>query len=432
MANDKKFISKNGLQTSNISFKSGDLTHTIEMVMSNSDVITFTGNAGTLMTISDNTSGTLFSVNDVSGVPSIEVIDTGTVRIAQTAGNVGIGIGSPATTVNIYNSSNAILRVDGDATSSLQVRRFSTDTSGPVNNLVKFRGTLASPTAVATGDIAGTYGWNVYGGTNQRSLGTITGYVETFVSDSNISGGITFATSNAGTIGERARIVANGNIGIGNTTPAHKLRVDGDISLSGGVHANGSLGSNGQVLISNGTISYWGTVSGASGLQTMWVPAISMYSRTTNGAEAGIVESTTNKVMTRTYDFDGSTQEFVQFVVRMPKQWNEGTIQFQPYWTAATANSGNVEFSMAGLSLSNNDAIDTAFGTSQASRLNFTSNNTIHVGPVSPNVTIAGTPAAGDLVVFQVARDVADDTLIADADLIGVAIFLTTDAGTDD
>jgi hypothetical protein len=116
----------------------------------------------------------------------------------------------------------------------------------------------------------------------------------------------------------------------------------------------------------------------------------------------------------------------------MPKQWDEGTIQFQPYWTAVTANSGNVEFSMASLALSNNDAIDTAFGTAQASRLNFTSNNTIHVGPLSANITIAGTPTAGDIVMFQVARDVADDTLIADADLIGLAIFLTTDAGSDE
>jgi hypothetical protein len=54
----------------------------------------------------------------------------------------------------------------------------------------------------------------------------------------------------------------DGNIGVANTTPAHKLRVQGDISLSGGIHANGSLGTNGQVLTSNGTTAYWSTASG--------------------------------------------------------------------------------------------------------------------------------------------------------------------------
>ena len=52
----------------------------------------------------------------------------------------------------------------------------------------------------------------------------------------------------------------DGNAGFGgNTTPAHAIRADGDISLNGGIHANGSLGTDGQILKSNGSVSYWGT-----------------------------------------------------------------------------------------------------------------------------------------------------------------------------
>lgn len=69
----------------------------------------------------------------------------------------------------------------------------------------------------------------------------------------------TVAVANIFTIGTAAVFVANGNVGMGNTTPAHRLRVQGDISLSGGVHANGSLGTAGQVLHSNGTVAYWDT-----------------------------------------------------------------------------------------------------------------------------------------------------------------------------
>ena len=51
----------------------------------------------------------------------------------------------------------------------------------------------------------------------------------------------------------------DGNAGFGgNTTPSHAIRADGDISLNGGIHANGSLGTEGQILKSNGSVSYWG------------------------------------------------------------------------------------------------------------------------------------------------------------------------------
>ena len=50
--------------------------------------------------------------------------------------------------------------------------------------------------------------------------------------------------------------------------------------------------------------------------------------------------------------------------------------------------------------------------------------------PVPP-VTVAGTPAAEDITFFRVARDVANDTLGVDAKLIGIAIFMTIDAGND-
>lgn len=59
----------------------------------------------------------------------------------------------------------------------------------------------------------------------------------------------------------------SGNVGIGNTAPAYALRVQGDISLSGGIHANGSFGTAGQVLSSNGTGAYWFTAPTATSVR---------------------------------------------------------------------------------------------------------------------------------------------------------------------
>jgi hypothetical protein len=52
--------------------------------------VSFEGTAGQLFSISDGLSGTIFSVNDISGIPSIEVLDDGTVKLAEYGGTVTI------------------------------------------------------------------------------------------------------------------------------------------------------------------------------------------------------------------------------------------------------------------------------------------------------------------------------------------------------
>jgi hypothetical protein len=64
------------------------------------------GAAGQLFSVSDSFTGTIFSANDVSGIPSIEVLDTGLVKFAQYGGQVAINTGTVA-------SSTASLSVYG-------------------------------------------------------------------------------------------------------------------------------------------------------------------------------------------------------------------------------------------------------------------------------------------------------------------------------
>jgi hypothetical protein len=54
--------------------------------------LSFEGSAGQLFSITDNlSSGTIFSVNDITGIPSFDVNANGLVRIAPFAGNVALG-----------------------------------------------------------------------------------------------------------------------------------------------------------------------------------------------------------------------------------------------------------------------------------------------------------------------------------------------------
>ena len=92
-------LDKNILITPNIGqtedpsivFTGGDTTNPISLSVLDTGTLSFSGSSGQLFSISDDLTGTIFSVNDISGIPSIEVIDDGTVLFAEYSGNVLIG-----------------------------------------------------------------------------------------------------------------------------------------------------------------------------------------------------------------------------------------------------------------------------------------------------------------------------------------------------
>lgn len=170
------------------------------------------------------------------------------------------------------------------------------------------------------------------------------------------------------------------------------------------------------------------------GRQTVFVPASAMFPRVTNGAAAGSLETATNRVNVSTLDFDPTTQEFAQFQIAMPKSWDEGTVTFDVQWyhPATTVNFG-VVWSLAAMALSDNNALDTAFGTAVQVTDTGGATNTLYISPTSGAVTAGNTPAENDYVVFQVARVPGDgsDTMAVDARLLGVRLFYNVNAGND-
>lgn len=79
----------------------GSQTITLNVYPTSNGTISFEGSAGQLFSISNDLSGTIFSVNDVSGIPSIEVLDTGAVKLAQYSGNILIGTGTDSSTAKL-------------------------------------------------------------------------------------------------------------------------------------------------------------------------------------------------------------------------------------------------------------------------------------------------------------------------------------------
>ena len=73
----------------NSSIAAQDITLTVYPL--SNGTLSFDGSSGQLFSITNDLSGTIFSVNDISGIPSIEVNADGYVKLAEFGGNTSIG-----------------------------------------------------------------------------------------------------------------------------------------------------------------------------------------------------------------------------------------------------------------------------------------------------------------------------------------------------
>ncbi len=171
-----------------------------------------------------------------------------------------------------------------------------------------------------------------------------------------------------------------------------------------------------------------------AGKESIYVPATAMYPSTTNPcSDLTQVETTALRPDLKVLDFAAAADDFAQFSVAFPKSWNEGTVTFQPFWTVTGTDSGTVAWQLAGVAITSDESINTAFGTQVATTaLAFSAtSNDLMVSAESGAVTIAGSPAAADMCFFQINRDTSADTQTGDARLLGVKLLFTTDAAND-
>jgi hypothetical protein len=175
--------------------------------------ISFEGSAGQLFGITDNlTSGSIFSVNDVSGIPIIDVQANGTLTLGTTGTNIGIGTTSPVSPFEVQQ--NTTSTVDFTLTNS------NTGANITKGSRIRFRIT----------DSAGT----------RKDVAYITALP--YNSDSSTGDHLSFWTRTAdATPTEKVRITNTGNVGIGYTNPTDTLQVSGTIFSSSDMSLGGEL-----------------------------------------------------------------------------------------------------------------------------------------------------------------------------------------------
>ncbi len=169
---------------------------------------------------------------------------------------------------------------------------------------------------------------------------------------------------------------------------------------------------------------------------SMWIPAEAISPQSVN--PCGSLTTTANANATqpdfRTLAFDAGTDEFAQFSIAMPKMWNEGTVLFTFYWTHAGSAGNDVIWTIAGTSVSNDEAIGgVIFGTAVNYQDTALTAKDLHIISSDTALTIAGSPAVGDVCFFQISRDAnnGNDDFASDALLMGVKMTYTVDGLND-
>lgn len=266
---------------------------------------------------------------------------------------------------------------------------------------------------------------------NLAKMTTATSGAGTITLDSAVSGFLSFAdagVSDAEIVRYTIRDGADSEVGYGTYTSSgttlsrtvvKSTNSDAAIDLSGAA----------QVAIT-------AIAEDVRGLETVGLPAVSWFPATTNGcAVLAQGETSGQSINYRYLAFDSSSAEFAWLWFPSPKSYDASTVTFRVTWThPATATNFGVAWTLAILALADDDAIDTALGTAVTVTDTGGTTEDFYITSVSSAVTPGNTAAKQDWFVCRIGRDPdnGSDDLAVDAHLVGVEIYINTDAGTDD
>lgn len=337
---------------------------------SGSNIFDVQGSQGQLFSITDSLSGSLFSVNDISGIPIMEVFSDNTIKLGTfnneaiivSGSRTGMGIATPQAKLHISGASNSglfeidspavnnILFVSGSGnvgigtatpTRALYVSSSAWDNTLGAGVIIENSNTVGSGLTLKPSNSVvtnGSNGWAIYAGGPGAAI-----------SDGNL-GFWAHGTNEARLVIQRA-----GNVGIGETSPSARLEIRGSgaTSATTALRVENSNASASLVVLDNGNIGI-GTTT----------PQFKLHVLGTAGGDAtfngGILVENNNAT-------DG-----------------EAALAFRVNSMAAASN-----YWFTGINQSNN--YDIAYGTSFTNAntaLSISSSRNIGIGTISPSAQL--------------------------------------------
>lgn len=165
-----------------------------------------------------------------------------------------------------------------------------------------------------------------------------------------------------------------------------------------------------------------------TGLQDIWAMSGAFVIPSGGTAEFATRDTSTNAIPIAAMKLDPDTAEKIYLLWTPPRNWDAGTIKVRLYWTATGGTGGNsAKFGISGRAYADDETLDAAPGTAQTITDALLANDDLHVTAFTSAITLAGTPAAGQLVIIEIERlagDAADD-LTVDAEVLGATIEYT-------
>ncbi len=372
-------------------------------------------NQVTLAKMAGLTRGSLI-IGDSSGDPS--ALTKGTANYILTSDGTDIAWAAAPDATN----SSHVLVTDNESTDEENLVTFVEGATSSTGNVgLEMDGNLtynpSSGTLTATA-FAGNITGNVTGNASGTAATVTSGTQANITTLANLT---TSGALNAGSITS-----GFGTIDVGSSTITTTGTVTtGNIELG---HANENTLSG-----SGGVVSLQGVPIKTAGVENIWVPATAMTPRDNAGCASitTVAAGTNGRPDFHVLDFDKDTDEHAQFSIAMPKSWDGGNINAYFYWIGIAATTG-VAWATQVLALNDNEEINAAYGTAVVTQDDSQGDATeLLISAKSGDIACSG--ADGDLLYFQVFRDIDDgnDDMNGDARLVGILFEYTTNAATD-